>query len=156
MNDALRTIKSVIETSLRLEEQKMNELFIKYEGKKVFQLVCRVTGKLNSDKTDYSIENGENHFGKPTLVLSGKKGFNSRSFIRGNLKMENQQTINYTHRIYGKHKNNKTFKPMNMREGKRVTNLIYASMFNESDAKKCLADIQCPENSDWEFEIRKI
>lgn len=69
--------------------------------------------------------------------------------------METTQEF-YTHRIYGKHKTNKTFKPMDMRQGKRVTNLIYASMFNENEAKKCLADIQCPENNEWQFKIVKI
>ncbi len=68
--------------------------------------------------------------------------------------MENNQT--YTHRIYGKHKTDKQFKAMNMREGKQVGNLIYASMFTQSDAEKCLQEIQCSENADWQFKIVKI
>jgi len=70
--------------------------------------------------------------------------------------METTKHVEYTHRIYGKYKYDKQFRPMNMREGKQVGNLIYASMFSESEAKKCLEEIQCPENSDWVFEMRKI
>ena len=68
----------------------------------------------------------------------------------------NTQEINYTHRIYGKHKTDKQFKAMNMREGRQVGNLIYASMYTEEDAQKVLKDIQCEENSDWEFKAVKI
>lgn len=67
-----------------------------------------------------------------------------------------EQTLNpYTHRIYALEPGKKNFKPMNLRNGTLVTNLIYASMLPESEALKVVAELTT-DNSEWKFEARKI
>lgn len=66
-----------------------------------------------------------------------------------------ESTYMYTHRVYGKFKTDKQFKPMNLREGKFVTNLIYASMVSEDDARLQINFLN-ENNHDYIFEMRKI
>ena len=59
------------------------------------------------------------------------------------------------YRIYGRYQNQKSFRAMNIREGKQVSNLIYASLFTKDEGEKCLADITA-QNPEWNFELRHV
>ena len=51
-------------------------------------------------------------------------------------------------RLYAKFANDKTFKPVDWRQGKQVGNLIYATLFTLDEAKRL--------NPEAQFELRKI
>lgn len=65
MDNALRTAQSIIETNIP-------DI---YAGKKLFQYVKHVTGKQKSSLSDYCIDKVDNHYGKESFVISGKRGF---------------------------------------------------------------------------------
>jgi hypothetical protein len=60
--------------------------------------------------------------------------------------------------IYGKHRNDKRFKPLDYSEGIFVTNRIYASMFREYELPrvKKAVDFMNKNNKDYMFEVRTI
>lgn len=58
--------------------------------------------------------------------------------------------------IYGKHKNDKKFKPMDLGEGCTVNNKLYATVFREesrSEVEDLVKSLNA-ENPDWTFEVR--
>lgn len=58
--------------------------------------------------------------------------------------------------IYAKHKNGKTFRPMDMTEGVPVKNKIYATVYGDDQRDRLnhlLTELH-EENKDWKFEIR--
>ena len=60
------------------------------------------------------------------------------------------------YRIYGKANDMKTFKALDIQEGRLVNNLIYASLwYNLKDATNSLNDLK-RQNSGIQFEIRKV
>ena len=62
--------------------------------------------------------------------------------------------MNY--RIYGKDADMKQFKPLDLQEGRFVTNLIYASVWTDKE----IVDAKCEElikmNEGVKFEVRKV
>jgi len=62
------------------------------------------------------------------------------------------------YRLYAKLPGQKRFKPMDYREGRQVTNLIYATLFTEVEADALEAELDELEeiNPGWKFEIRKV
>ena len=59
--------------------------------------------------------------------------------------------------IYCKHKDDKKFSPLDFNGGTQVTNLIYATMWNESqknNAMKLVRDLN-KDNPTWIFELRE-
>ena len=58
-------------------------------------------------------------------------------------------------RLYAKFKGQKQFKPVDWTTGKRVTNLIYASMFTQEE-KETIEKVDIPLNPDIKFEFRYI
>jgi hypothetical protein len=63
--------------------------------------------------------------------------------------------VTYTHRIYGREKGKGRFKPLDLKHGRFVTNLIYASMLPESQALQALIELT-RDNPDMEFQQRLI
>jgi hypothetical protein len=61
----------------------------------------------------------------------------------------------YKWRLYGKHGNEKQFKPIDWKNGVQVGNLIYASIFSDAEKEK-IEKIDIPANPEWRFEFRKI
>lgn len=58
--------------------------------------------------------------------------------------------------IYAKHKGGSKYHPMDMTLGVPTNNLLYASMYEDSDRDRLehlLVELR-EENKDWEFEIR--
>ena len=55
--------------------------------------------------------------------------------------------------IYGKYKNEKTYKPMDVREGKQTRLLFYATMFEHEEALRVCNELTT-QNSDWKFQVR--
>jgi len=55
--------------------------------------------------------------------------------------------------IYGKYKNEKQFKPMNLQEGIQTKLLFYATMFEEPEAIRVCNELTS-QNPDWKFEVR--
>lgn len=74
------------------------------------------------------------------------------------MSLQNYTLLNnlLTHRIYGKSKNEKRFKAMNLKNGTYTGNLIYASVFTEENALKVLAELISENSTTHDFEIRKI
>lgn len=61
------------------------------------------------------------------------------------------------YRIYGKQKNEKRFKALDLKNGVFVNNLMYASFFYEHELeqlKKVIQDLN-EQNREFTFEIRK-
>ena len=61
------------------------------------------------------------------------------------------------YRIYGKQKNEKRFKALDLKNGVFVNNLMYASFFYENELeqlKKVVRDLN-EQNEEFIFEIRK-
>ena len=61
------------------------------------------------------------------------------------------------YRIYGKQKNEKRFKALDLKNGVFVNNLMYASFFYENELeqlKKVVQDLN-EQNEEFIFEIRK-
>ena len=61
------------------------------------------------------------------------------------------------YRIYGKQKNEKRFKALDLKNGVFVNNLMYASFFYENELeqlKKVVQDLN-EQNREFTFEIRK-
>lgn len=61
------------------------------------------------------------------------------------------------YRIYGKQKNKKRFKALDLKNGVFVNNLMYASFFYENELtqlKKVVQDLN-EQNEEFIFEIRK-
>lgn len=59
-----------------------------------------------------------------------------------------------TYFVYGKSKEMKRFSPIDLRNGKFVVNLIYASMLPENEIERCIKSLK-EQNPDMEFEKRK-
>lgn len=59
--------------------------------------------------------------------------------------------------IYGKHKTDKRFSPMDMNMGQPVKNKIYATMYEDSDKSRLTKSLEQlhNDNPDWKFELRK-
>ena len=55
--------------------------------------------------------------------------------------------------IYGKYKNEKTFKPMDVKEGYQTKLLFYATMFESEEALRVCNELST-QNPDWKFEVR--
>lgn len=55
--------------------------------------------------------------------------------------------------IYGKHKNDKQFRAIDLARGNYVGNLIFATMF-EQDPTDIVKELN-NDNEDWTFEVRK-
>lgn len=62
------------------------------------------------------------------------------------------------YRVYGKHKNDKTFRAMDMSNGTFTSNLIYASFFyeHEYEGLQREVDYMNEHNPDYTFEIREV
>ena len=58
------------------------------------------------------------------------------------------------YRIYVKHKSEKRFAPMDLKNGHPVINLIYASLLTKEAAEE-QAEYMREQNSDFEVQIRK-
>ncbi len=67
--------------------------------------------------------------------------------------MENSNP--YTHRVYGRAKNEKRFRPLDLKNARFVVNLIYASMLSELEATKACEDLNT-QNPEMTFQARKI
>jgi hypothetical protein len=59
-----------------------------------------------------------------------------------------------TYVIYGKHKTDKQFRPMDMTDGSRVVNLFYASMFYDLEQVKRIVEEITNDNAEWQFKYR--
>jgi hypothetical protein len=57
--------------------------------------------------------------------------------------------------IYGKHSSQSRFRPMNLSQGTRVVNLVYASRLTADEVKRFF-DVHAPGNPEWRFEKRRI
>lgn len=57
--------------------------------------------------------------------------------------------------LYGKHGTQRRFRPMNLREGSRVVNLIFASRLTAAEVQRFMRE-EAPRNTDWTFEPRPI
>lgn len=57
--------------------------------------------------------------------------------------------------IYGKHSSQSRFRPMNLGEGTRVVNLVYASRLTAEQADRFFK-IEAPHNTEWTFKRRRI
>lgn len=64
--------------------------------------------------------------------------------------------LNEVYIVYGKHKNDKRFKPFDMKNNKFVINLFYASLFFEKDLKDLTNEVEYMNkyNENFVFEIR--
>jgi len=58
------------------------------------------------------------------------------------------------YRIYGKHKDQSRFKPMDLSEGIQVVNLIKASLVEETKITGLME--QLTKNKDWVFDAREV
>ena len=60
--------------------------------------------------------------------------------------------------VYGKAKDMKTFKAMDLKNGHPVNNLIYASVFWDAEIEKMNSTITELEkdNPEWQFKFKKI
>ena len=58
------------------------------------------------------------------------------------------------YRLYGKHGNEKRFKPMDYNSGVQVVNLIHATLFTQEE-KDSLKGIHAI-NPEWTFEFRAV
>ena len=56
--------------------------------------------------------------------------------------------------IYGKFQGQRTFKAMDLTRGCRTTNLIFASLLTEVEAKRFMKS-EAPRNPEWQFEVRE-
>jgi len=56
-------------------------------------------------------------------------------------------------RVYGKFKGQRTFKAMDLSQGTRTANLIFASLLTEDQAERFMKN-EAPRNPDWKFEVR--
>lgn len=63
--------------------------------------------------------------------------------------------IRFTHRIYGREKGTSRFRPLNLKDGCFVINLIYASMLTSHEVNRVLEDLRT-SNPEMEFEARKM
>ena len=62
------------------------------------------------------------------------------------------------YRLYAKHETDKRFKPMDFNRGVQVTNLIYATIFDDCkyDELKKEVEFMTKMNPEYTFEIRRI
>ena len=58
-------------------------------------------------------------------------------------------------RIYGKHRSQRQFRPMDLGAGKRVVNLIYASLLTTEQMTRFM-EREAPRNPEWTFRARKV
>lgn len=58
--------------------------------------------------------------------------------------------------IYGKHKTDKRFSPIDMNMGQPVRNKIYATVYEDSDKSRLTKSLEQlhKDNPDWKFELR--
>lgn len=61
----------------------------------------------------------------------------------------------YTHRIYAKAPSAKRWAPMDLRKGRPVGNLIYASMLTATEVEGVLTTLR-RDNPEWTFQARAI
>lgn len=59
--------------------------------------------------------------------------------------------------IYGKHKTDKRFSPMDMNMAQPVKNKIYATVYEDSEKSRLTEALEQlhSDNPDWKFELRK-
>ncbi len=59
--------------------------------------------------------------------------------------------------IYGKHKTDKRFSPMDMNMAQPVRNKIYATVYEDSEKSRLTEALEQlhSDNPDWKFELRK-
>ena len=59
--------------------------------------------------------------------------------------------------IYGKHKTDKRFSPMDMNMAQPVKNKIYATVYEDSEKSRLTKALEQlhKDNPDWKFELRK-
>lgn len=57
--------------------------------------------------------------------------------------------------ICGKHSSQSRFRPMNLGEGTRVVNLVYASRLTAEQVNRFF-EIEAPRNTEWTFKRRRI
>ena len=59
--------------------------------------------------------------------------------------------------IYGKHKTDKRFSPMDMNMAQPVRNKIYATVYEDSEKSRLTEALEQlhRDNPDWKFELRK-
>jgi len=57
--------------------------------------------------------------------------------------------------IYGKHSSQSRFRPMNLGDGTRVVNLVYASRLTAEQADRFF-EVEAPRNTEWTFKRRRI
>ena len=59
--------------------------------------------------------------------------------------------------IYGKHKTDKRFSPMDMNMAQPVRNKIYATVYEDSEKSRLTEALEQlhKDNPDWKFELRK-
>lgn len=83
-----------------------------------------------------------------------------RTCYNGSMMTEQRQNP-WTHRIYGRERiaggcdRAPRFKPFDLKNCKFVTNLIYASMLNETEANKMVAELN-EMNPTYHFVVRPI
>lgn len=61
----------------------------------------------------------------------------------------------WTHRIYGRAKGEKRYYAIDVKNGRQVVNLIYATCFDETEAHRVAAKMR-EQNPEHEFQVRKI
>ena len=59
--------------------------------------------------------------------------------------------------IYGKHKTDKRFSPIDMNMAQPVRNKIYATVYEDSEKSRLTEELEQlhKDNPDWKFELRK-
>lgn len=66
-----------------------------------------------------------------------------------------QDTPKRFFRIYGKAPSQPGYKAMNLGEGIQTSNLIYATMLSQAEAKRALQSLQTAEPA-WSWQIREV
>lgn len=70
-----------------------------------------------------------------------------------------ENTPRFTHRIYGRIKDGnpteKRFRPLNLKDGRFVVNLMYATMLTESEVARIIPELNA-DNPNMQFEARKM
>lgn len=82
-------------------------------------------------------------FGETIAEMPGK-----RIFYIGQLQP-------WTHRIYARCKGKGRYYALDVKAGRTVGNLIYATCFDQAEALRVVEKLRA-ENPDWEFKVRKI
>jgi hypothetical protein len=59
-------------------------------------------------------------------------------------------------RLYAKHVDEKRFKPVDWKNGTTVTNLLYATIFNDEEKLRVQPDLDNAANEEFNFEWRRV